>query len=158
METRNSKDSEQLIKSLGREADKCRVRKPLLINPNIIVTGIDNDIKPVELVKNLAEKNDIMIEVADTLKYKFTLKSRNHYTFNAIFEVSPNLYKQIMKLDYLYLGMTRCRVNRLTRVIKCFQCQKYGHISTYCPTKEIDVCGKCAGDHPTKECRNPNAQ
>lgn len=37
-----------------------------------------------------------------------------------------------------------------SRIVQCFNCQKYGHIGKVCgnPTR----CGHCAGSHPTREC------
>jgi hypothetical protein len=36
-------------------------------------------------------------------------------------------------------------------VRRCFKCQKYGHIQLSCPSN-INVCGKCSGQHRTSEC------
>ena len=42
---------------------------------------------------------------------------------------------------------------RSWEIKQCFKCQGYGHIATLC--KKRETCGHCAGEHPTKECPNP---
>ncbi|KHJ34380.1 putative zinc finger cchc-type protein [Erysiphe necator] len=36
------------------------------------------------------------------------------------------------------------------RALQCFKCQRYGHIAKICTAEA--KCGKCAGDHNTREC------
>ena len=38
------------------------------------------------------------------------------------------------------------------RVIKCNTCQRFGHVSRLCRSKDKPVCGKCTKDHETKDC------
>ncbi len=46
-----------------------------------------------------------------------------------------------------------CVYNRQCRLKQCFECWKYGHISTSCPDKGKQVCGKCTEGHHHKECK-----
>lgn len=47
-----------------------------------------------------------------------------------------------------------CVYNKQCRSKQCFQCWRYGHLSTSaeCPAKEQRVCGRCSGQHHHKEC------
>lgn len=36
-------------------------------------------------------------------------------------------------------------------VRRCYKCQCYGHLAKFC-TAATPVCGRCAGNHDTKEC------
>ena len=39
------------------------------------------------------------------------------------------------------------------RVIKCNICQRFGHVSRLCRSKDKPVCGKCSTEgHETKDC------
>ena len=44
------------------------------------------------------------------------------------------------------------------RVIKCNTCQRFGHVSRMCRSKDKPVCGKCSKDHETKNCTTPAAE
>ena len=39
--------------------------------------------------------------------------------------------------------------------LRCYKCQKYGHITAYCKGKQ--VCGRCGGEHEFGKCE-PGAQ
>lgn len=45
-----------------------------------------------------------------------------------------------------------CVYNKQCRSKQCFICWKYGHLSTICPSKEHQVCGKCSGEHHHGDC------
>ena len=36
--------------------------------------------------------------------------------------------------------------------VRCFKCQKFGHVSSQCKTQGKNTCSKCAGDHLVHEC------
>jgi hypothetical protein len=45
------------------------------------------------------------------------------------------------------------RYSRACKVLQCFKCYEYGHITRQCRNEE--KCGHCAGGHPTKDCLDP---
>jgi hypothetical protein len=40
--------------------------------------------------------------------------------------------------------------------LRCFRCQRWGHMQTHCDVKE--ACGHCAGNHPTRDCKTTNEE
>ncbi|GMG55443.1 unnamed protein product [Aspergillus oryzae var. brunneus] len=44
--------------------------------------------------------------------------------------------------------------DRASRIIRCNNCQRYGHIGNICPHDTI--CGACAGKHETRACQDRN--
>jgi hypothetical protein len=49
-----------------------------------------------------------------------------------------------------HLRITAVRYAPQFRTTQCYNCQQYGHVADKC--RASPKCGKCAGDHPTKEC------
>jgi hypothetical protein len=45
------------------------------------------------------------------------------------------------------------RYSKACKVLQCFKCYEYGHITRQCRNEED--CGHCAGGHPTKDCLDP---
>ena len=45
--------------------------------------------------------------------------------------------------------------SRKARTFRCYNCQKFGHIQTFC--KNNPACDNCSGKHPTRECTTPEA-
>ena len=44
------------------------------------------------------------------------------------------------------------------RVIKCNNCQKFGHISRICKSKDNPICAKCGKNHKTDDCESPEEE
>ena len=44
------------------------------------------------------------------------------------------------------------------RVIKCNVCQRFGHVSRLCRSKNEPVCGKCCKNHETTNCTSPQEE
>jgi len=65
--------------------------------------------------------------------------------------VSPDTYRKLVGRR-VYLGMSCCRVVEYSDVVRCFKCQRFGHIASGCKSDK-DVCGRCAGNHRTAECK-----
>ena len=72
--------------------------------------------------------------------------------FKAIIRISNVLRYIISKQgDRLFIGcQSSCKVYDNFFVLRCFQCQEYGHHSKEC--KKSAVCGFCAGSHETRTC------
>lgn len=69
-----------------------------------------------------------------------------------VVKVGEKLRQELLRREFLYIGMERCRVLDFIEVTRCYTCQGYGHSSSsqYCPGTHR--CGLCAGDHDTKTC------
>ena len=68
-----------------------------------------------------------------------------------------NIIRQVISKsgDRLFVGALRsCKVYDNFYVKRCFNCQKFGHLSTDCTHSA--VCGHCAGAHQTRDCVHKN--
>lgn len=55
-----------------------------------------------------------------------------------------------MKEGLIYIGWRRYKLYDHVRVIQCFKCGRFNHLSKQCKSKK--VCLKCSGDHSENEC------
>jgi hypothetical protein len=63
--------------------------------------------------------------------------------FTVVFACSKETREKIIGKK-LYIGHSRTTLNDYTEPTKCYKCNKYGHTSKNCLTKEEDIwCGKC---------------
>ena len=68
---------------------------------------------------------------------------------------SPRLRNYIVNKNkgYLYINLSRCKVQDRFYVPQCYHCQKFYHFSSSCPDKQKNpICGKCSSGHATKNC------
>lgn len=150
IEARGKQDAAMLLEELSKESKHFEVKKPKMRNPHVILYNIEKECDLKELASIMEKQNDLRVE-GGNIKYKFSTKTKSVFSYNAVLEVSPNIYKQLMARGQVYIGMSRCQVKTFTLVTRCFRCQRYGHISKFC-TNEKEVCGLCAKEHSTKEC------
>ena len=69
---------------------------------------------------------------------------------------SPRIRNHIIDKckGYIYINLLRCKVFDRFYVPQCFHCQRYNHFSNSCPDKnKRPICGKCSGQHDTKNCK-----
>ena len=75
----------------------------------------------------------------------------------AFVEVSHEQADSLLSKGRITIGWSRCRVTELLTPVRCYKCQKYGHISKNCTEKDMaDMCLNCCREgHKAKECENP---
>lgn len=64
-------------------------------------------------------------------------------------ELLPSIYEVTVLLDF----QVSINVYHSKKIRMCFRCQRFNHSSDVC-TFDF-VCVKCAGNHPSKECKVP---
>lgn len=88
----------------------------------------------------------------DSFKFAFAKKTRNGQV-NHIYECEPEIYKQIITQGYIKMAYERLRVYPHSRFVQCYKCQRFGHTTKKCNTKEDEqICGHCSLKHPTNQC------
>lgn len=88
----------------------------------------------------------------DKFKILFKVGPRDQQTTQIIIEVENELRKIIQSSGRLYLGWSSCKTVDHFIIIRCFKCQRFGHLAKECQSK-TDVCSHCAEEgHSIKEC------
>ena len=103
-------------------------------------------------IKQLMDSNDN--EVLEVVMLQKSMPYDNIVTYSAALKMSCNIRKVIHnKNNKLYVSLSRCNVVDRYHVLQCYHCQKYGHHSDKCPTKDDKpTCMYCAGPHMSKNC------
>ena len=129
------KKSSITIVGLTREYDEDEIKQLILQN---------------SLIKKFAESNNI----SDHLQvHSIKPLKNNQERFQVFATVSQVLREGIKKSnDKLVMGINSCKVYDRKQVRRCFNCQKFDHFAANCPTPRTASCGKCSGDHNTRDC------
>ena len=64
-------------------------------------------------------------------------------------------FNELTSTGYIKIGFSRIRISAWKfepRPDQCFNCQKFGHLASKCPSK-IPVCLRCNGSHSHKNCK-----
>ena len=112
-------------------------------------------------------KNTLFSDLSDE-QIKNLLKESQHFQLMALrqlksqdqlsqvfLKVTPALRRTLSNLgDKLFIGMRSCVIYDRAQVVRCYNCQEYGHIKPNCP-HEIQ-CSKCLGSHDSRDCSEMN--
>lgn len=69
-----------------------------------------------------------------------------------IAEVDVKTHKAMVEEKKVKIGWNICKIQDYIGILRCFRCCGYYHFVKDC--KKNKTCGKCAGNHATKECKS----
>ncbi|XP_053212613.1 uncharacterized protein LOC128396113 [Panonychus citri] len=128
----------------GFETKIIKKRRPLMIIKNVA-----RDIDKSTIITSLANQNSFS---PDEMKLKFETGNKHSNACDLVIETSHELRRKLLKDGCIYIHYSRCRVEDFFKLVKCYKCQGYGHISKYC--KRDEICIHCSEKHATKLCPN----
>lgn len=67
-------------------------------------------------------------------------------------EVNNETREKLLELGKVKIGWKICKIQEYIGILRCYKCCGYYHFAKDCNKKE--TCGKCAGQHATKECKS----
>ncbi len=147
----------KLVNDFEAEANN-RPQRVLL--PKITIFGIRSsdykDTDAAKLKQAICDKNPSLKALIDAGKCFDILFIKNDwrrtdYSYAAV-KVDKDVYDEIKKLDNrIYIDFTRCHISDRLRVIQCYRCQEFGHVSNNCPAKS-QICRYCGECHNAKNC------
>ena len=154
-------DAKTLVDKLKAVAPEHKVQDLPSKTPTITIVGVPNDISKDDLRHELFQQNPTIKKLHSDLsgqgEGKFIILSisklkNNQEISKAIIGVSNTIRDYIANgcNDRIYLGSGTCKVYDSFHVRRCFNCQKFGHISEKC--NHSLACGYCSGPHETRNC------
>ena len=94
-----------------------------------------------------------VIKLIKLVFHKLANGNTVHYTLRCTPDVRGLIHQH---RDVVCLKWARYNVRDRYHVFNCYYCQRYGHSESNCKFKsngDIASCGKCAGNHLTKDCK-----
>ena len=155
-------DAETLRQKLSQTSPQHSTSTVASKTPRITVVGLEREYSKEEMKEMLVSQNsgiDMIVNDPSTspedkkLDVVAVLALKNNSSYKAIVRVS-NLIRLVIakQSDRVYIGTQRaCKVYDSFFVLRCFNCQQFGHHSRDC-TSNHPVCGFCAGSHETRSC------
>ena len=157
----DSKDAREELKQLVQTASQ----EIVMSSPNtkldaITIVGLLSEYGKEEVVKCIKTQNGFVKQFATLNKLDDHLKihvikplKNNPNTFQVFASVSPVLRDGLRHhKDRIIIGVVSCKIYDRQQVLRCNNCQHFGHFAKQCPTPEEPFCAKCSGNHRTDSC------
>ena len=159
----NSQNDVDVLTAKLRDVDHSVVKVSTRV-PTVHIVGLSKEYTPDELRSMIVKQNpgistlfestststdDKLIDILAVKPLK-----NNVHIFKAIVKVS-NVIRSILakQQNKVYIGyQSMCKVYDSIFVLRCFNCQGYGHHSEECENKDDPVCGFCSESHESRDC------
>ncbi|KAJ8866006.1 hypothetical protein PR048_033530 [Dryococelus australis] len=128
------------IHSLGLQLEE-----PHRHGPQIMVYNVSRELnKEGEWMETIDQQNCVDSGVSlDALKKDMMPRmkkgDRSAKSVHILFECSAQLRKKAIDTGKLYIGFACCRVKDFIEPLRCYRCQRYGHLASKCKWKEAYI-------------------
>lgn len=139
--------------SKGLSVERLKKKKP-----KVMIYDVDKDVPEEEVIKNIYDQNLANSEITkEELVAEFKCvhkfdnrseRSRVHW----VVECSAKVRNELRKSDRVYIGWQCCGVKDYSPLVRCYNCQAFGHVSKFCKNKM--VCPHCSEEHERDKCMN----
>ncbi|GBP51308.1 hypothetical protein EVAR_34094_1 [Eumeta japonica] len=125
-----------------------KVSKPEKKLPTVVIRDVLRVKTDENVVKSLSTQNRHVTECLhwdkERVKVCYRRRARNDLECRPVLEVTPELYKRLIKAGYVYVGLQRRPVWDQSPLVQCSRCLGFGHGKQYC--KDVsDKCAHCGG-------------
>jgi len=145
-----SRLKEEVAKDLG---EKYVVQEPIKRKLKIKIFGVDKEDCDDEhdLWNKIEEQNGYK---RDTIRRKIVHKVAGSKAggVTIIAEMGTEAHEKLVETGKVKIGWRICRVQDYIGILRCYKCCGFYHFAKDCKNKE--VCGLCASQHKTKDCRS----
>ena len=160
------KDAEKLVQSISEKLPEHKTELLSARMPEVNLVGLTREYSSEDLLEMIVKQNsgicelfnsesstddDKTIKIISVSPLK-SYKGNQSTPFKATVRISNVIREIIAKQgNRLFLGSNTCKVYDSFYVVRCFKCQRFGHLSKTC-TQEHATCGYCTGEHETATC------
>ncbi|CAK1590674.1 unnamed protein product [Parnassius mnemosyne] len=151
----NQEQRDEILNAINQpdslvNADVAKKRKPL-----VILKGIYKDTPVSELKEIIVNQNPnikSLIKSPDDITYRFMRNNKNKNLYNAVFMVTPTIWRSIVELQKINVDHQRVHTEDYPAYLQCYKCMQFGHTKKYC-TEETTICSHCSSsEHSYKDC------
>ena len=159
LELRNKSECCNFIESV-KDNKHITAVVPKKNNPKVIIHDIESYFPECELVDAILRQNptiqQCLLDTSQQMTKRFMKKTKDGVCQYAVLEVSPQIYKTMMKESKIFIGFSRCSVKSYTPVLRCFQCLGYSHVAADCQIPQH--CMRCDDEHTIASCPESNTE
>lgn len=155
--TLNSKEQAETLKNqISTEDFDCVIKKKR--NPFIKLHGVTSSTNNEDIINAISRSINVPKNFTDEEQKsvaKIIRRTKIHSredSANVTVQVDCRIWKQLIDRRYLNVQWEKVLMTNYVPVLRCFNCQRFGHTAEKCP--EQTACGHCGGKHETRTCKS----
>lgn len=130
--------------------DKFNISVAKKFSPRLLIKSVDKTVNNTDILNDIL-RNEVLQGI-DMVDIRVVTNIEMKYGRNVVIEVSPTIRNLIMNKGYIFIAWQKCYVEDYLRVIRCYRCQRYGHLKKDCKSSS-PICSECTGQHESKDCK-----
>ena len=171
-ESRKSKDGDLVLTCESKAArdelknlvlglnQEIAMSSPKTKQQSITIVGLPNNYTKEDAIRSIVTQNEFMKQfsvlnkIDDHLTIHVIKPLKNNHTVFQIFASVSKVLREGLTYhkDRIVIGLMSCKIYDRHQVMRCNNCQHFGHFAKSCPTPDEPVCGKCSENHRTDSC------
>ncbi|KAL0263887.1 UNVERIFIED_CONTAM: hypothetical protein PYX00_011038 [Menopon gallinae] len=155
METESQPQLQTYAAKVRQHMQKPRQPAPIIIRAAEPVSSAEEarEMKKIVLSSLAPSATGIRIKYVRGVKQGVMTGRKETTRTTWVATVAPDIRTEVIAAGRLYIGWTACRVTDYCVIARCYQCQRFGHMSKYCRGQE--TCEHCAQQgHNRRTCPN----
>ena len=163
-ETENDRDKLKTL--IAESSNEIEMNAPAERRSQITIVGFKEEFTKEEIIKMMVLQNTYLkrfaslneIEKHIVINAVRPLKN-NDALFQAFGSVSKTVREGLSQYgNKITIGLATCKIYDRFHIKRCNICQHFGHYMKDCPNPNEHTCGKCGGEHSTKDCTDGNTK
>lgn len=111
----------------------------------IIITGIPSMIPTDDIINYLKDRS-----TDKNLTILKIIQREKSTSYHMVLNLEVNAAKELLAQKSISIGLNNCSIRIYRPILRCGNCQLYGHTKTNC--RRNSICAKCAMGHQTLNC------
>ncbi|CAK1581403.1 unnamed protein product [Parnassius mnemosyne] len=151
----NQEQRDEILEAINKPDSLVSAEIAKKLKPMVILKGIFKDTPVSELNDIIIKQNPKIKDLINTpedLTYKFIRNNKNQKLYNAVFMVTPHIWRAIIELQKVNIDHQRVHAEDHPAFLQCYKCMKFGHTKKHC-TEDIIICSHCSSNsHTYRDC------
>lgn len=148
LQSDSEENTEKLLRLIENYSDikqQIEITYKLTKNSKVIITGIPKTVSSSTIINYITEQTPIL-----NINIEKILQKEKTNNYHMVLNMESKEAQLLLNKKFLLIGLNTCQIRFYRPIIRCGNCQLYGHSTINCLRDSI--CAKCSRGHNTSEC------
>ena len=153
LRSEKEEDAKLIRQAVEQQMENVAASSERKLNPRVVITNIDRDIKDEDLLSDIIANNFSHISTDEAKKrVRLVHRRKQGELSSVVIELDADLRKRLIvdQKGWAFIDFAKLRCYDSLYFRHCWKCQSFKHTADKC--SDAPVCSNCGKDHPTTQC------